>query len=64
MAGLPAEQFTNRLLTFLLWWFDLTLIAILLFILLRNFLKLALERHYGILGLAVPDEAAALVPRC
>jgi len=50
MARLPAEQFTNRLLTFLLWWFDLTLIAILLFILLRNFLKLALERHYGILG--------------
>ena len=50
MAGLPAEQFTNRLLTFLLWWFDLTLIAILLFILLRNFLKLGLERHYGILG--------------
>ncbi|MBZ5587583.1 MAG: HAMP domain-containing protein [Acidobacteriia bacterium] len=50
MAGLPAEQLTNRLLTFLLWWFDLTLIAILLFILLRNFLKLALERHYGILG--------------
>ncbi len=50
MARMPAEQFTNRLLTFLLWWFDLTLIAILLFILLRNFLKLALERHYGILG--------------
>ncbi len=50
MVGLPAEQLTNRLLTFLLWWFDLTLIAILLFILLRNFLKLALERHYGILG--------------
>jgi two-component system nitrogen regulation sensor histidine kinase NtrY len=50
MAGLPPEQLTNRLLTFLLWWFDLTLIAILLFILLRNFLKLALERRYGILG--------------
>ncbi len=50
MAGLPPEDLTNRLLTFLLWWFDLTLIAILLFILLRNFLKLALERRYGILG--------------
>jgi two-component system nitrogen regulation sensor histidine kinase NtrY len=50
MAGLPPEQLTNRLLTFLLWWFDLTLIAVLLFILLRNFLKLALERRYGILG--------------
>ena len=46
----PPEELTNRLLTFLLWWFDLTLIAILLFILLRNLLKLALERHYGILG--------------
>lgn len=32
MAGLPPEELTNRLLTFLLWWFDLTLIAILLFI--------------------------------
>jgi two-component system, NtrC family, nitrogen regulation sensor histidine kinase NtrY len=50
MAGLPPEQLTNRLLTFLLWWFDLTLIAVLLFVLLRNFLKLALERRYGILG--------------
>jgi two-component system nitrogen regulation sensor histidine kinase NtrY len=50
MAGLPPEELTNRLLTFLLWWFDLTLIAVLLFILLRNFLKLAMERHYGILG--------------
>jgi two-component system nitrogen regulation sensor histidine kinase NtrY len=50
MAGLPPEELTNRLLTFLLWWFDLTLIAVLLFILLRNFLKLTLERHYGILG--------------
>ncbi|MFI5165960.1 MAG: ATP-binding protein [Thermoanaerobaculales bacterium] len=50
MAGLPPEELTNRLLTFLLWWFDLTLIGVLLFILLRNFLKLALERRYGILG--------------
>jgi two-component system nitrogen regulation sensor histidine kinase NtrY len=50
MAGLPPEELTNRLLTFMLWWFDLTLIAVLLFILLRNFLKLGLERRYGILG--------------
>ncbi len=50
MAGLPSEELTNRLLIFLLWWFDLTLIAVVLFILLRNLLKLALERHYGILG--------------
>lgn len=50
MVALPPEEMTNRLLTFLLWWFDLTLIAILLFILLRNFVRLALERHRGILG--------------
>ena len=50
MAGLPPEELTNRLLTFMLWWLDLTLIAVLLFILLRNFLKLALERRYGLLG--------------
>ncbi len=50
MRALPPEELTNRLLTFLLWWFDLTLIAILLFILLRNFVRLALERHRGILG--------------
>ena len=50
MRALPPEELTNRLLTFLLWWFDLTLIAILLFILLRNLVKLALERHHGILG--------------
>jgi len=50
MQDLPPEQLTNRLLTFLLWWFDLTLIAILLFILLRNFIKLWLERRQGVLG--------------
>ena len=50
MRALPPEELTNRLLTFLLWWFDLTLIAILLFILLRNLVKLLLERHHGILG--------------
>ncbi len=50
MRALPPEELTNRLLTFLLWWFDLTLIAILLFILLRNLVKLFLERHHGILG--------------
>jgi two-component system, NtrC family, nitrogen regulation sensor histidine kinase NtrY len=50
MRHLPPEELTNRLLTFLLWWFDLTLIAIVLFVLFRNFIKLALERHYGILG--------------
>ena len=50
MVQMPAEEMTNRLLTFLLWWFDLTLIAILLFILLRTFVRLTLERQRGILG--------------
>ena len=50
MRRLPPEELTNRLLTFLLWWFDLTLIAVVLFVLLRNLFKLALERHLGLLG--------------
>lgn len=50
LGGLPPEELTNRLLVFLLWWFDLTLIAIVLFIILRNLLRLALERRFGILG--------------
>jgi two-component system nitrogen regulation sensor histidine kinase NtrY len=50
MVKLPPEELTNRLLTFLFWWFDLTLIAILVFILARSLIKLALERHYGMLG--------------
>lgn len=50
LSGLPSEDLTNRLLLFLLWWFDLTLIAIVLFIILRNLLRLAMERRYGILG--------------
>jgi two-component system nitrogen regulation sensor histidine kinase NtrY len=50
MRRLPPEELTNRLLTFLLWWFDLTLIAVVMFVLLRNLFKLALERHRGLLG--------------
>ncbi|MGV8042431.1 MAG: hypothetical protein AB2L07_21085 [Thermoanaerobaculaceae bacterium] len=50
LGGMPPEELTNRLLIFLLWWFDLTLIAIVLFIILRNLLRLALERRFGILG--------------
>lgn len=50
MRGLPPEDLTNRLLVFLLWWFDLTLIAIVVFVILRNLLRLALERRFGILG--------------
>jgi len=50
MRGLPPEELTNRLLVFLLWWFDLTLIGALLFVLVRNLTKLLLERRRGILG--------------
>jgi two-component system nitrogen regulation sensor histidine kinase NtrY len=50
MQGLPPEELTNRVLVFLLWWFDLTLIGVLLFILVRNLTKLLLERRRGILG--------------
>jgi len=50
MRGLPPEELTNRLLVFLLWWFDLTLIGALLFVLVRNLAKLLLERRRGILG--------------
>ena len=50
MRRLPPEELTNRLLVFLLWWFDLTLITILIFVLLRNLVRLLLERHRGILG--------------
>jgi hypothetical protein len=32
LRGLPSEELTNRLLFFLLWWFDLTLIVVLLFV--------------------------------
>jgi nitrogen fixation/metabolism regulation signal transduction histidine kinase len=50
MRGLPPEELTNRLLTFLLWWFDLTLIAVVLFVIVRNLVKLGFERHLGLLG--------------
>ena len=50
MRRLPPEELTNRLLVFLLWWFDLTLITILLFVILRNLVRLLIERHRGMLG--------------
>lgn len=50
LRDLPPAELTNRLLVFLLWWFDLTLIAVLLFMLLRNLTKLALERYHGVFG--------------
>ena len=44
------EELTNRLLLFVLWYLDISLILILSFILLRNLLRLAVERRSGVLG--------------
>lgn len=43
-------ELTNRLLLFLLWYLDISLILILSFILARSAVKLVLERRAGILG--------------
>jgi two-component system nitrogen regulation sensor histidine kinase NtrY len=44
------EELTNRLLLFILWYLDISLILILSFILLRNVVRLAVERRSGVLG--------------
>ena len=44
------EELTNRVLLFVLWYLDISLILILSFILLRNLLRLAVERRTGVLG--------------
>lgn len=44
------EELTNRLLLFVLWYLDISLILILSFILLRNLIRLAVERRAGVLG--------------
>ena len=44
------EELTNRLLLFILWYLDISLILILSFVLIRNVLKLVLEWRSGILG--------------
>ncbi len=44
------EELTNRLLLFVLWYLDISLIVILSFMLLRNLLRLAVERKTGVLG--------------
>jgi two-component system nitrogen regulation sensor histidine kinase NtrY len=44
------EELTNRLLLFVLWYLDISLILILSFILLRNLVRLAVERRSGVLG--------------
>ena len=47
---LPSELVTNRMLLFVLWYIDLTLILVVLFVLARNLFKLVMERHNRILG--------------
>lgn len=44
------EELTNRVLLFILWYLDVSLILVLSFILLRNLLKLVVERRTGVLG--------------
>jgi len=44
------SELTNRLLLFVLWYLDISLILVLLFILVRNLVRLALERRSGVLG--------------
>ncbi|MEJ2581068.1 MAG: hypothetical protein P8127_05425, partial [Acidobacteriota bacterium] len=45
-----AEELTNRVLLFVLWYLDVSLILILSFILLRNLVRLAVDRRAGVLG--------------
>ncbi len=48
-AASPREL-ANRILLFVLWYLDLSLILILLFVLIRNIVHLAIERRMGVLG--------------
>jgi two-component system nitrogen regulation sensor histidine kinase NtrY len=44
------DELTNRLLLFILWYLDISLILILSFVLIRNVVKLVVEWRSGILG--------------
>ncbi len=44
------RELTNRLLLFVLWYLDISLILVLAFILLRSLVRLAVERRSGVLG--------------
>jgi two-component system nitrogen regulation sensor histidine kinase NtrY len=44
------EELTNRLLLFVLWYLDISLILVLSFILVRNLFRLMVERRSGVLG--------------
>jgi nitrogen fixation/metabolism regulation signal transduction histidine kinase len=50
LQRVPPEELTNRLLIFLLTLFDLTLVVVVLFVLLRGVFKLFVERRLGIIG--------------
>jgi two-component system nitrogen regulation sensor histidine kinase NtrY len=47
---LPSFLITNRVLLFVLWYVNVVLILIVLFVLLRNLFKLVLERRHRMLG--------------
>src|SRR4051794_29057497 len=47
---LPAELVTNRVLLFVLWYVNVILILIVVFVLLRNLVKLLVERRHRVLG--------------
>jgi two-component system nitrogen regulation sensor histidine kinase NtrY len=46
----PPEELTNDLLLLILWFLDVSLILVLSFILVRDLLRLAVERRVGVLG--------------
>jgi two-component system nitrogen regulation sensor histidine kinase NtrY len=47
---LPSFLVTNRVLLFVLWYVNVVLILIILFVLLRNLIKLLVERRHRVLG--------------
>jgi two-component system nitrogen regulation sensor histidine kinase NtrY len=47
---LPSALVTNRVLLFVLWYVNVVLILVILFVLLRNLIKLLLERRHRVLG--------------
>jgi two-component system nitrogen regulation sensor histidine kinase NtrY len=44
------EELTNRVLLFVLWYLDISLILVISFILFRNIVRLGIERRSGVLG--------------
>jgi two-component system nitrogen regulation sensor histidine kinase NtrY len=44
------EELTNRVLLFVLWYLDISLILVISFILFRNLIRLGIERRSGVLG--------------